>query len=192
MALNDATFITELTLAFNQELWSDCADKLATAIDNYCKTGILNTVVNGTVTPPGFPIIPSYPASGSGVGSVQTIGPSAMKAAFTAAWLNTLWSPTAPPIADAIESHAQSFIIPTVVSGVLNGTGQKVSILTAPLKAALISGLQSAFLNTLWSGNVTQFQSSIKTFIIGSVVSTSDLGTTPPVSWVGTGTGVIS
>jgi hypothetical protein len=57
----------------------------------------------------------------------------------------------------------------------------------------LISSLESSFTTaSSWVEAVDSVSTAIQTFFTSSVVTTADLGTVPPVSWVGTGTGNIT
>lgn len=201
MALDKATLVTQLKTAFGMDDWSKCADQIGIAIDSFIKTGEASTDVTATVTPP-FPT-PPYQAVGKGKGHLLTSGLSALQSTIKAKFLatSTTWADLGPIIGNAIDSDVKTATVTTDVNpthgGILLGTGIGPAgcVDTSATLSALIADLTDAFVsstyNQSWDSIAEKIADSINTYITGAIVTTTDTGTTPPISWAGTGTGSV-
>jgi hypothetical protein len=192
--LNDITFINDLKTAFEEEDWDTSGDEVATAIDNYIKSGTVSTTVTGGI------ITLSYPPwtavyTGSGTGSINNTQLSILKPAIKTAFQQEDWDGCAQMFADAIDSHMQSAkanmtdLPPTVHN-------DSTTIITAAGTVALGIGIKNAFQNgDTWNDFGQLFQIAVKSFIQACIVNTTDSGTSvsPPGPMAGaTGIGSIS
>ena len=202
MALNIAKLQADLILAFKTTLWTDCGNQMGDAIDSFITNGMVITNVNGTVIPPLFPFVPPYfvqGAVGTGQNTMVAPGVATLKATLVS-MLNapsTVWAAVGPIIASAIDTYVKLIFLTTTVTGVLTGTGTgppgcintaaTIGLLTSELTATFtIQGMAS-----LWDIVALTMASSINSYITGAIVTTTDVGSIPPVSWTGAGVGAI-
>lgn len=195
--LNKIQFITAIqNTVFNQTDWNTAADNLAIAIDNYYKSGVVETSVTGTVTPP-FPASP-YTAYGKGKGSPVTTTLSTLKVQCRLAFQQTDWNQVGPYIASEINNLILNSTLNTTLTAnapayILVGSGVGASI-TTPGSTALSTNLNSIFSqnNTIWDIIASDIADEVDNFIKQAVFTTNDNGSVPVNSWVGTGSGSIT
>lgn len=193
MALNKTTLQTSIEAAFKETSWTGCATKLALAIDTYIVGGsISGTSAIGAThifpTPPGGSEIIPYTCSGT----ISTTGPSAMEGIFNTAFQATAWAGVGNQLGTAIDTQITSSIISiTTYSPPLVGTGTGTPVTAAGI-AALKASLESEFsTGTDWAVAASNIATAIDTFVKAVVITTTDLGTVPPVSWSGVATASI-
>lgn len=188
MPLDDDKLLTDIKAAFKATTWSTCGTLLGNAINDYVCAGLVKMDVTGTVTPPsGVP----YQATGAGVGAVFTTGVDIFISSINTSFSSTDWNTTGVGIADAIDTIIKNAEIRTTDSSILEGTGK--GSISPTMKAYLTARMIIAFTEgEKWDDISSIIAEAIKTFITTpGICSTTDSGTTPPVSWVGTGTGAI-
>jgi len=200
--LNKTSFVTILqTTVFNQTDWDTAADNLAIAIDNYYKSGVVETDVTGTVTPP-FPAT-TYTSNGIGKGSPVTTTLASLKAQCKIAFQQTDWSLVGPIIANEINNLIISSTLSTVVAPgtpppilqTLVGTGASTAVSTNSSDVITLGvNLSNIFKqnDTIWDIIVSDIVDEIDDFIKKPVFSTKDNGIIPINSWDGTGSGSIT
>jgi hypothetical protein len=201
MALNLAQFQSSLKSIFQSTDWGVFSDFLGDSIASYIESGDCMTTVTATVTPP-FPLTP-YTASGKGKGSIQLSGTEIMKITIKAKFTSTstVWADLGKIIGDAIDANVTTGTITTTVSpaygGILQGTGSGTPgcVSTVAVKNTLDLDLTDAFtgiaFNQSYDAVAIKIASAIDSYIKGSIVTTTDSGTVPVNTWVGTGTGNI-
>jgi len=207
MALDFGQLTNDIQAAFDSTSWTTCAEKLASAIDDYITGGLITTTVNGTVTAP-FPM-PPYQAVGTGTydknsdpkkGSMSTPGLSTLKSILTTKFNDSTvtWSLVGEIIGSAIDDYVSLITITTKDENILEGTGVGAPgcINTAGTYGALVSSLTNVFTNQAiaqdWTTAVQSIASAIQSYIQGAIVTTTDSGTTPATSWTGSGSGSIT
>lgn len=187
MPLVEGQLVAELTIAFSQAVWAECAMLFARAVDNSIKMGTVQTGVTGFgVTPGGNP----FSAVGAGIGYVLTPGPEALQAVMTAAFTSVTWSTVGPEIGSALNSMLLSSFVFTTVGGGLVGAG--VGKITPTGLAALSAGITNSFMvSASWSAALPMVAIYILSFISSSIVTTNDFGAVPATGWTGSGIGNI-
>ncbi len=189
--LNKAQFIVDIqNTVFNQTDWNTAADNLAIAIDNYYKSGVVETNVTGTVTPP-FPA-PTYTATGTGKGSPVTTTLSSLKTQCRSAFQQTDWNQVGPLIANETANLITSSTLTTTVTGTLQGSGSSTNI-TSGNSTTFGVNLNTIFSNgTDWNVTSSNLADAVDTFIKQAIYTTKDSGVIPVNSWDGTGSGSIT
>lgn len=190
MALNKPGFIQELTDAFSQTTWAASALKTAQAIDNFIKSGTVNTTVNGVVVPP--PPASPYPATGVGIGTITTTTLPVLQGACSTAFASVTWAVVGNIIADAISIHVMSAVVNMQDSNILVGTG------IGKIAPAGIAQLQVALTTAFTTPGkpypevISDIANAVEAFLKSAQVTTTDSGVVPPNSWTGAGIGTIS
>jgi len=198
MALVVATLKNDIKTSFQATDWTVCANQLGLAIDTFIQSGIVTTTVTGVVTPPTGS---TFTAAGTGTAnSISTTGLGALQALIISKFTNqaTVWADIGPALASAISTDVATGTVTTTVTGVLVGTGigNPGCINDAAGLGTLNSDLTAAFtaqaFSSDWDDVADKIGDAIDTYLKAAIVTTIDSGTTPPVSWVGSGTGNIS
>jgi hypothetical protein len=148
MPLLDTIYENELKLAFKKTSWDLCAEALATATDNYVKSGTVLTVVTGTITlpiPPGG----TLPGMGTGLGTIQTFSlmNTTLKEDIKAAFKETNWDSTAIAIANAIEAFMKEIKTTVTVTGVLIGSNTSTEVKTSTGITQFVDDMVQTFNN---------------------------------------------
>ena len=203
MALNVSLLETKLKQAFQAREWSQWGQDVANAIDEFVLNGSIITNVTGTVTPP--PPMAPYQATGTGnysgtnpkKGSMTTSGLSSLINTLSSRLYdrNLLWADVGQIIASAIDDYVKQISITTEVDGTLVGTGigNAGCIDTSSTYGTLVSDLTQTFTSVAfarnWNDVASNFASSVKSYLLGATIQTTDNGTIPANSWTGSGVG---
>jgi hypothetical protein len=175
MPLNDSTFKNDLKTAFEEEEWDSSADKVATAIDDYIKSGTVMTIVTGGIITLSYPPWTSV-YTGSGTGNIDDTQLSALKPLIKAAFQQEEWDGCAQMFADAIDSHMQSAKA-TITDLPPEAGNDTTTIITAAGAASLGPDIKDAFNNgDTWDIFGELFCTALKKFIQACIVNTTDSG----------------
>lgn len=199
MGLNDSQFSTDLTIAFKQVDWNECASKASKAIQDYVTSGETSTTVILVHTPvPPAPALPG-PAKGN-KGKIIAITSSGLTQAIVEALKGDDFQKAAEAMAEAINDFVSGCTILVTqydppFQGIGIGPPSSTGLMAiAPVGLDLLKVILSgAFLASVdWSVFVPIFANGVKVFVTTCVVNTVDGGIVPLTAWIGKGIGTIS
>jgi len=199
MPLDDGKFTSDLTAAFSQVDWGECSAKLSKAIQDYVKSGTVETTVVVIHIPvPPAPALPG-PAKGK-EGEIIAITSSGLTDAIIEALKGDDFQTSAEQMADAIDAYTKGCTIlisqydpPFVGLGVGPPSSTGLMPIVPVGLEALKAILTMAFKFSVdWSMVTPLFMNGVKTYITTCIVNTVDLGFVPLASWMGIGIGTIS
>jgi hypothetical protein len=181
MPLNDIAYKADIKEALKETSWNSAIDKLSTAIDNYLKSGTVNTVLTCIFTSPPSTV------TGSGVGTINVTQLSTLKTALLSAFEKETWDDCSSSVCNALNSYlgsAKANMVDTPT-----GSNTSTSISTTAGIAALTIGITNALKSEKWEDAVESnftdlFKDATKSFITSCSVSTADSGT----GWTGNST----
>lgn len=210
MGLNDSQFTTDLTNAFGQTDWAQCATIMSKAIQDYVTSGEVSTKVNGTH------MFPTSPGGSEPIinlngkqGKVISLTSSGLTQKIMDAFKEQKFEDAAKQIATVTDIFVKSCtVFVNVYDPPYKGTGVAqvpTSTGPAPLPPIVPTGysiLETAIILAFaipmapWSAFINAFSIGLKIYMTTCIVNTLDLGalpvSAPPLTWFGLGIGSIS
>ena len=193
MALVPATVSASLLAAFSPpNLWPTVAIQFVSAIDTYVLTGTTTGAGSAIVVPPsGSPVTTPYTVTGT---IVTTAGLTALTTAANTVFsvANPTWVNVGTTLANAISAYLTASVITTLAVLPFVGGGSGVCNPTATL-TVLVATMEALFISptSTWPTIASTLATTLDTFIKAAVITSTDLGATPPASWTGTTVGTI-